>query len=99
MMSVEILSNSEMMNMNKEQLELLKDIVDCLQVETIDLENNTVIVNKKLLANNIVDELVIDKIVDRDSLDEIIWKIIDNIGDEIRGLAYDYAQDNRIIIR
>lgn len=85
--------------MNKEQLELLKDIVDCLQVETIDLENNTVIVNKKLLANNIIDELVIDKIVDRDSLDEIIWKIIDNIGDEIRGLAYDYAQDNRIIIK
>ena len=86
-----------------EKLKLLKEIVQSINetdtCETIELNDESLIVNKHIIAYKTIDQMNIGNIVDEDSLDESIWNFVDLIGDEIRGLAYDYAYDNNIEIR
>ena len=68
--------------------------------ETWDLnDENILVIDKQQLAHNIINDLAENNIVDDSALDEAIWSIIDDIGGEIKSIAYDYADNNNINVQ
>lgn len=68
--------------------------------ETWDLnDENILIIDKQQLAHNIIDDLAENDVVDDSALDEAIWSIVDDIGGEIKSIAYNYADNNNIDVQ
>lgn len=76
------------------------EIVNDEYFETWDLDNeNIVVIDKKQIACNTINSLAENNVVDDSALDEAIWSIIDDIGGEIKNIAYNYANNNNIKIQ
>ena len=54
------------------------------------------LINKSILAKNIVEELVNDNKIVLDDVDYAIWNIIDEIGAEIKNCIYSYTDEKNI---
>lgn len=73
------------------------EIINDKYFETWDLNGESIlIINKQQIARNIIDSLTENNIVDDSALDEAIWSIVDDIGGEIKSIAYNYADNNNI---
>lgn len=76
------------------------EIVNDEYLETWDLDNeNVVVIDKQQIACNTINSLAENSVVDDSALDEAIWSIIDDIGGEIKNIAYNYANNNNIKIQ
>ena len=76
------------------------EIINDEYFETWDLnDENILIMNKQQIAHNIINSLAENNIVDDSALDEAIWSIVDDIGGEIKSIAYNYADNNNIDIQ
>lgn len=74
------------------------EIINDEYFETWDLNDESIlIIDKQQIAHNIIDSLTENNIVDDSALDEAIWSIVDDIGGEIKSIAYDYANNNNNI--
>ena len=84
--------------MNKIKIEINNkkyEIINDEYFETWDLnDENILVINKQQIAHNIIDSLTENNVVDDSALDEAIWSIVDDIGGEIKSIAYDYANNN-----
>ena len=91
------------MYMDKIKIEISNkkyEIVKDEYFETWDLDNeNIVVIDKQQIACNTINSLAKNNVVDDSALDEAIWSIIDDIGGEIKNIAYNYANNNNINIR
>ena len=89
--------------MNKIKIEINNkkyEIINDEYFETWDLnDENILIMNKQQIAHNIINSLAENNIVDDSALDEAIWSIVDDIGGEIKSIAYNYADNNNIDIQ
>ena len=89
--------------MNKIKIEINNkeyEIIYDKYFETWDLnDENILVIDKQQLAHNIVDDLAENNVVDDSALDEAIWSIVDDIGGEIKSIAYNYANNNNINIQ
>lgn len=76
------------------------EIINDEYFETWDLNDESILViDKQQIAHNIIDSLTENNIVDDSALDEAIWSIVDDIGGEIKSIAYDYANNNNINVQ
>ena len=76
------------------------EIINDEYFETWDLnDENILIMNKQQIAHNIINSLAENNIVDDSALDEAIWSIVDDIGGEIKSIAYNYADNNDIDVQ
>ena len=76
------------------------EIINDKYFETWDLnDENILIMDKQQIAHNIINSLAENNIVDDSALDEAIWSIVDDIGGEIKSIAYNYADNNNIDIQ
>ena len=76
------------------------EIINDEYFETWDLNDETILImNKQQIAHNIINSLAENNIVDDSALDEAIWSIVDDIGGEIKSIAYNYADNNNIDIQ
>lgn len=76
------------------------EIINDKYFETWDLNGESILVlNKQQIARNIIDSLTENNIVDDSALDEAIWSIVDDIGGEIKSIAYNYADNNNIDVQ
>lgn len=76
------------------------EIINDKYFETWDLNGESILVlNKQQIAHNIIDSLTENNIVDDSALDEAIWSIVDDIGGEIKSIAYNYADNNNIDVQ
>ena len=76
------------------------EIVNDEYLETWGLDNeNVVVIDKQQIACNTINSLAENNVVDDSALDEAIWSIIDDIGGEIKNIAYNYANNNNIKIQ
>lgn len=76
------------------------EIINDEYFETWDLNDESIlIIDKQQIAHNIIDSLTENNIVDDSALDEAIWSIVDDIGGEIKSIAYDYANNNNINVQ
>lgn len=88
--------NKIKIEINNEKYEIINDEY----FETWDLNNeNILIIDKQQIAHNIIDDLTENNIVDDSALDEAIWSIVDDIGGEIKSIAYNYADNNNIDVQ
>lgn len=62
-------------------------------------DENILVINKQQIAHNIIDSLAENNVVDDSALDEAIWSIVDDIGGEIKSIAYNYADNNNIDVQ
>ena len=73
------------------------EIINDEYFETWDLnDENILVIDKQQIAHNIINSLAENNIVDDSALDEAIWSIVDDIGGEIKSIAYNYADNNNI---
>lgn len=91
--------------MNKIKIEIDNEqyeIIDDEYFETWDINDKDIlIINKWQTARNIILDLINDDnhdVVDNSALDEAIWSLVDDIGAEIKSIAYEYADNNNIEI-
>ena len=76
------------------------EIINDEYFETWDLnDENILVIDKQQIAHNIINSLAENNIVDDSALDEAIWSIIDDIGGEIKSIAYNYADNNNIDVQ
>ena len=76
------------------------EIINDKYFETWDLNDESILIlNKQQIARNIIDSLTENNIVDDSALDEAIWSIVDDIGGEIKSIAYNYADNNNIDVQ
>lgn len=76
------------------------EIINDEYFETWDLNDESILViDKQQIAHNIIDSLTENNIVDDSALDEAIWSIVDDIGGEIKSIAYNYADNNNINVQ
>lgn len=89
--------------MNKIKIEINNkeyEIIYDKYFETWDLnDENILVIDKQQLAHNIIDDLAKNNVVDDSALDEAIWNIVDDIGGEIKSIAYNYADNNNIDVQ
>ena len=89
--------------MNKIKIEIKNkkyEIINDEYFETWDLnDENILVINKQQIAHNIIDSLTENNVVDDSALDEAIWSIVDDIGGEIKSIAYNYADNNNIDVQ
>lgn len=89
--------------MNKIKIEINNkeyEIIYDKYFETWDLnDENILVIDKQQLAHNIIDDLAENNVVDDSALDEAIWSIVDDIGGEIKSIAYNYADNNNIDVQ
>ena len=57
------------------------------------------VIDKQQIAHNIINSLAENNVVDDSALDEAIWSIVDDIGGEIKSIAYNYADNNNIDVQ
>lgn len=62
-------------------------------------DENILVIDKQQIAHNIIDSLAENNVVDDSALDEAIWSIVDDIGGEIKSIAYNYADNNNIDVQ
>ena len=73
------------------------EIINDEYFETWDLNDESILViDKQQIAHNIINSLAENNVVDDSALDEAIWSIVDDIGGEIKSIAYNYADNNNI---
>lgn len=73
------------------------EIINDEYFETWDLnDENILVIDKQQIAHNIINSLAENNVVDDSALDEAIWSIVDDIGGEIKSIAYNYADNNNI---
>ena len=73
------------------------EIINDEYFETWDLNDDSILVlDKQQIAHNIINSLAENNVVDDSALDEAIWSIVDDIGGEIKSIAYNYADNNNI---
>ena len=73
------------------------EIINDEYFETWDLNDESILViDKQQIAHNIINSLAENNVVDDSALDEAIWSIVDDIGGEIKSIAYNYANNNNI---
>lgn len=73
------------------------EIINDEYFETWDLnDENILVIDKQQIAHNIINSLAENDVVDDSALDEAIWSIVDDIGGEIKSIAYNYANNNNI---
>ena len=86
--------------MNKIKIEINNkkyEIINDEYFETWDLnDENILVIDKQQIAHNIINSLAENDVVDDSALDEAIWSIVDDIGGEIKSIAYNYADNNNI---
>ena len=86
--------------MNKIKIEINNkkyEIINDEYFETWDLNDESILViDKQQIAHNIINSLAENDVVDDSALDEAIWSIVDDIGGEIKSIAYNYADNNNI---
>lgn len=76
------------------------EIINDEYFETWDLNDESILViDKQQIAHNIIDSLTENNVVDDSALDEAIWSIVDDIGGEIKSIAYNYADNNNIDVQ
>ena len=76
------------------------EIINDKYFETWDLNDESILVmDKQQIAHNIINSLAENNIVDDSALDEAIWSIVDDIGGEIKSIAYNYADNNNIDVQ
>lgn len=76
------------------------EIINDEYFETWDLNDESILViDKQQIAHNIINSLTENNIVDDSALDEAIWSIVDDIGGEIKSIAYNYANNNNIDVQ
>ena len=76
------------------------EIINDKYFETWDLnDENILVIDKQQIAHNIIDGLAENNAVDDSALDEAIWSIVDDIGGEIKSIAYNYADNNNIDVQ
>ena len=76
------------------------EIINDEYFETWDLNDESILViDKQQIAHNIINSLAENNVVDDSALDEAIWSIVDDIGGEIKSIAYDYANNNNINVQ
>lgn len=76
------------------------EIINDEYFETWDLNDESILViDKQQIAHNIINSLAENNIVDDSALDEAIWSIVDDIGGEIKSIAYNYADNNNIDVQ
>ena len=76
------------------------EIINDEYFETWDLNDESILViDKQQIAHNIIDSLAENNVVDDSALDEAIWSIVDDIGGEIKSIAYNYADNNNIDVQ
>lgn len=89
--------------MNKIKIEIKNkkyEIINDEYFETWDLnDENILVIDKQQIAHNIIDSLTENNVVDDSALDEAIWSIVDDIGGEIKSIAYNYADNNNIDVQ
>lgn len=73
------------------------EIINDEYFETWDLnDEHILVIDKQQIAHNIINSLAENNVVDDSALDEAIWSIVDDIGGEIKSIAYNYADNNNI---
>ena len=76
------------------------EIINDKYFETWDLNDESILViDKQQIAHNIINSLAENNVVDDSALDEAIWSIVDDIGGEIKSIAYNYADNNNIDVQ
>lgn len=76
------------------------EIINDEYFETWDLNDESILViDKQQIAHNIINSLAENNVVDDSALDEAIWSIVDDIGGEIKSIAYNYADNNNIDVQ
>ena len=76
------------------------EIINDEYFETWDLNDESILViDKQQIAHNIINSLTKNNVVDDSALDEAIWSIVDDIGGEIKSIAYNYAANNNIDVQ
>lgn len=89
--------------MNKIKIEINNkkyEIINDKYFETWNFnDENILVINKQQIAHNIIDSLAENNVVDDSALDEAIWSIVDDIGGEIKSIAYNYADNNNIDVQ
>lgn len=89
--------------MNKIKIEINNkkyEIINDKYFETWDLnDENILVIDKQQIAHNIINSLAENNVVDDSALDEAIWSIVDDIGGEIKSIAYNYADNNNIDVQ
>ena len=76
------------------------EIINDEYFETWDLNDESILViDKQQIAHNIINSLTENNVVDDSALDEAIWSIVDDIGGEIKSIAYNYADNNNIDVQ
>lgn len=76
------------------------EIINDEYFETWDLNDDSILVlDKQQIAHNIINSLAENNVVDDSALDEAIWSIVDDIGGEIKSIAYNYAANNNIDVQ
>lgn len=76
------------------------EIINDEYFETWDLNDESILViDKQQIAHNIINSLAKNNVVDDSALDEAIWSIVDDIGGEIKSIAYNYADNNNIDVQ
>ena len=89
--------------MNKIKIEINNKKYEIINDEYFETWNfndeNILVINKQQIAHNIIDSLAENNVVDDSALDEAIWSIVDDIGGEIKSIAYNYANNNNIDVQ
>lgn len=89
--------------MNKIKIEINNKKYEIINDEYFETWNfndeNILVINKQQIAHNIIDSLAENDVVDDSALDEAIWSIVDDIGGEIKSIAYNYADNNNIDVQ
>lgn len=89
--------------MNKIKIEINNkkyEIINDEYFETWDLnDEHILVIDKQQIAHNIINSLAENNVVDDSALDEAIWSIVDDIGGEIKSIAYNYADNNNIDVQ
>lgn len=89
--------------MNKIKIEINNKKYEIINDEYFETWNfndeNILVINKQQIAHNIIDSLAENNVVDDSALDEAIWSIVDDIGGEIKSIAYNYADNNNIDVQ
>lgn len=76
------------------------EIINDEYFETWDLnDEHILVIDKQQIAHNIINSLAENNVVDDSALDEAIWSIVDDIGGEIKSIAYNYADNNNIDVQ
>ena len=89
--------------MNKIKIEINNKKYEIINDEYFETWNfndeNILVINKQQIAHNIINSLAENNVVDDSALDEAIWSIVDDIGGEIKSIAYNYADNNNIDVQ